>query len=118
MKTNEDLTKNTLALIILEEERHKKNLLPLNFMYQLIKYGGSRSREVFKVSSRRIRRAPGGPAGGAKADEGLGRPLAAGKERREAQASGETDQEAVFKEELKQLKRKMQELELRLKKKD
>lgn len=38
-KTNEDLTKNTLALIILEQERDKKNLLPLSFMYQLIKYG-------------------------------------------------------------------------------
>ena len=38
-KTNEDLTKSTLALIILEQERDKKNLLPLSFMYQLIKYG-------------------------------------------------------------------------------
>jgi polyhydroxyalkanoate synthesis repressor PhaR len=38
-KTNEDLTKSTLALIILEEERQKKNPLPLNLMYQLIKYG-------------------------------------------------------------------------------
>ncbi len=38
-KTGEDLTKNTLALIILEEERQKKNPLPLNLMYQLIKYG-------------------------------------------------------------------------------
>jgi polyhydroxyalkanoate synthesis repressor PhaR len=38
-KTNEDLTKNTLALIILEEERNKKNPLPLTLMYQLIKYG-------------------------------------------------------------------------------
>jgi len=40
-RTNEDLTKNTLALIILEGERQKKNLLPLSFMYQLIKYGES-----------------------------------------------------------------------------
>jgi len=40
-KTNEDLTKNTLALIILEGERQKKNLLPLSFMYHLIKYGES-----------------------------------------------------------------------------
>jgi polyhydroxyalkanoate synthesis repressor PhaR len=38
-KTNEDLTKSTLALIILDEERQKKNPLPLNLMYQLIKYG-------------------------------------------------------------------------------
>jgi len=38
-KTGEDLTKSTLALIILEEERQKKNLLPLSLMYQLIKYG-------------------------------------------------------------------------------
>jgi polyhydroxyalkanoate synthesis repressor PhaR len=38
-KTNEDLTKSTLALIILENERDKKNVLPLSFMYQLIKYG-------------------------------------------------------------------------------
>ncbi len=38
-RTNEDLTKSTLALIILEEERQKKNPLPLNLMYQLIKYG-------------------------------------------------------------------------------
>lgn len=40
-KTSEDLTKNTLALIILEGERQKKNLLPLSFMYHLIKYGES-----------------------------------------------------------------------------
>ncbi|MGH7410603.1 MAG: polyhydroxyalkanoate synthesis regulator DNA-binding domain-containing protein, partial [Candidatus Methylomirabilis sp.] len=40
-RTHEDLTKNTLALIILEGERQKKNLLPLSFMYQLIKYGES-----------------------------------------------------------------------------
>ena len=38
-KTNEDLTKSTLAQIILEQERDKKNLLPLSFMLQLIKYG-------------------------------------------------------------------------------
>jgi polyhydroxyalkanoate synthesis repressor PhaR len=38
-KTHEDLTKNTLALIILEQERDKKSLLPLSVMYQLIKYG-------------------------------------------------------------------------------
>ena len=40
-RTNEDLTRNTLALIVLEGERQKKNLLPLSFMYQLIKYGES-----------------------------------------------------------------------------
>ncbi len=38
-KTNEDLTKSTLAQIVLEQERDKKNLLPLSFMLQLIKYG-------------------------------------------------------------------------------
>jgi polyhydroxyalkanoate synthesis repressor PhaR len=38
-KTNEDLTKSTLAQIVLEQERDKKNLLPLSFMMQLIKYG-------------------------------------------------------------------------------
>lgn len=38
-KTNEDITKSTLALIILEEERQKKNVLPMSLMYQLIKYG-------------------------------------------------------------------------------
>jgi len=38
-KTNDDLTKTTLAQIILEQERDKKNLLPLSFMLQLIKYG-------------------------------------------------------------------------------
>jgi len=46
-KTNEDLTKSTLALIIMEGERHKKNLLPLSFMYQLIKYGES-IQDVFQ----------------------------------------------------------------------
>lgn len=40
-RTSEDLTKNTLALIVLEGERQRKNLLPLSFMYQLIKYGES-----------------------------------------------------------------------------
>lgn len=38
--SNEDLTNVTLAQIILEEEK-RKNLLPVSFLHQLIKYGES-----------------------------------------------------------------------------
>ena len=116
VKTNEDLTKSTLALIILEEERHKKNLLPLNFMYQLIKYGESVQgsfQEYLTTGFEALL------AGQQEAQRRMKEWTDAtlGKERREAK-TGETDREAAFQEELETLKRKMQELEARLKKKD
>ncbi|HTU02395.1 MAG TPA: polyhydroxyalkanoate synthesis repressor PhaR [Candidatus Sulfotelmatobacter sp.] len=114
-KTNEDLTKNTLALIILEEERHKKNLLPLNFMYQLIKYGESVQgsfQEYLTTGFEALL------AGQQEAQRRVQKWTDAtlGKDQQEAPAGGESDQQA-FKEELEALKRKMHELELRLKKK-
>lgn len=36
-KTGEDITKTVLVQIILEEERNGKNLLPVEFLYQLIR---------------------------------------------------------------------------------
>jgi polyhydroxyalkanoate synthesis repressor PhaR len=39
-KTKEDVTKSVLMLLILEEEKNKKNLLPVPFLFQLL-----RSRE-------------------------------------------------------------------------
>jgi polyhydroxyalkanoate synthesis repressor PhaR len=39
--SNEDLTTVTLAQIILEEEKRRKNLLPVSFLHQLIQYGES-----------------------------------------------------------------------------
>ena len=114
-KTNEDLTKNTLALIILEEERHKKNLLPLNFMYQLIKYGESVQgsfQEYLTTGFEALL------AGQQEAQRRVQKWTDAtlGKDQQETPAGGESDQQA-FKEELEALKRKMHELELRLKKK-
>lgn len=45
--SNEDLTTVTLAQIILEEEKKRKNLLPVSFLHQLIKYGES-LQELFQ----------------------------------------------------------------------
>jgi len=39
--SQEDLTTVTLAQIILEEEKKRKNLLPVGFLHQLIQYGHS-----------------------------------------------------------------------------
>ena len=39
--SQEDLTTVTLAQIILEEEKKRKNLLPVSFLHQLIQYGHS-----------------------------------------------------------------------------
>ena len=113
-RTNEDLTKNTLALIILEGERQKKNLLPLSFMYQLIKYGES-IQGVFQEylssgfdaflasqqeSQKRLR-------------EWAERRL--GKESPSGQPLATADRETSLKDEVDHLKRKLDELERRLK---
>lgn len=39
--SNQDLTTVTLAQIILDEEKRRKNLLPVSFLHQLIQYGES-----------------------------------------------------------------------------
>lgn len=39
--SHEDLTTVTLAQIILEEEKKRKNFLPVSFLHQLIQYGQS-----------------------------------------------------------------------------
>jgi len=113
-KTNEDLTKNTLALIVLEGERQKKNLLPLSFMYQLIKYGEaiqgvfqeylSTGFEAFlasqQESQKRLREWAEGRLG---------------KESPSGQPTATADREASLKDEVEHLKRKLDELERRLK---
>lgn len=115
-KTHEDLTKSTLAQIILEEERHKKNLLPLSFMYQLIKYGESiqgvfqeylsTGFEAFLASQqeaqRRMREWAGAPVGKAPQAEPPGTA---------------SDSEASLSTEVEQLRRRLEELERRLKEK-
>jgi polyhydroxyalkanoate synthesis repressor PhaR len=115
-KTNEDLTKNTLALIILEEERQKKNPLPLNLMYQLIKYGeaiqgtfqdylatGFEALLAGQLEAQKRMRDWASPAPGKRATA----------EPRAQEAAGEDS----VKDELEALKRKMEELERRLKSK-
>jgi polyhydroxyalkanoate synthesis repressor PhaR len=112
-KTNEDLTKNTLALIILDGERHKKNLLPLSFMYHLIKYGESiqgvfqeylsSGFEAFmtgqKEAQKHLRQWTEGPIQ---------------KESGASQRQTESSQEAPLKEEIELLKQKLEQLERRL----
>ena len=113
-KTGGDLTKSTLALIILEGERHKKNLLPLSFMYQLIKYGES-VQSVFQEylstgldaflasqqeAQKRLREW---------AEQRLG------KDSRSDSQKVSADREASLKDEVDRLKQKLDELERRLK---
>ncbi len=112
-RTNEDLTKNTLALIVLEGERQKKNLLPLSFMYQLIKYGESiqgvfqeylsSGFEAFLASQQQTQK---------RLREWAEARL--GKESRGEQPTVESAQEASLKDEVDRLKRKLDELERRL----
>lgn len=112
-KTNDDLTKSTLALIIMEGERQKKNLLPLSFMYQLIKYGES-IQGVFQdylstgfdtflatqqEAQKRLREWTEPPR---HEESGTGSP------------DEPSDREASLKEEVEQLRRKLNELEHRL----
>ena len=78
-------------------------------MYQLIKYGESVQGSFPEYSRPDWTRSWRAQQEAQKRMKDWGLHLSLGKERREAQASGETDQEAVFKEELEQLKRKMQE---------
>lgn len=112
-KTNEDLTKSTLALIVMEGERQKKNLLPLSFMYQLIKYGESiqgvfqdylsSGFDAFLASQEEAQkrlREWAGPRGV--------------EESRTPSPEGPSEREASLKEEVDQLKQKLSELERRL----
>lgn len=48
--TQEDLTSVTLAQIILEEEKRKKDYLPLNTLIQLIRSGGETIRDFVQKS--------------------------------------------------------------------
>jgi polyhydroxyalkanoate synthesis repressor PhaR len=113
-KTNEDLTKSTLALIVMEGERQKKNLLPLSFMYQLIKYGESiqgvfqeylsSGFETFIASQQEAQRRLREWAEAHK-----------GEVSRTVPPKAASDREASLTEEVDQLKRKLDELERRLK---
>jgi polyhydroxyalkanoate synthesis repressor PhaR len=112
-KTNEDLTKSTLALIILEEERHKKNLLPLSFMYHLIKYGESiqgvfqeylsTGFETFLASQQEAQKRM--------REWAESRP---GKEGHPEEMKGATGQGGSLKDEVAHLKQRLEELERRL----
>ncbi len=112
-KTGEDLTRSTLAQIIMEGERHKKNLLPLSFMYQLIKYGESIQGvfqeylsggfEAFLASQQEAQKRLREWA------EAHG-----GKEPTGAPPKATSDREASLEDEVGQLKRKLEELERRL----
>ena len=113
-RTNEDLTKGTLALIILEGERQKKNLLPLSFMYQLIKYGESIQGVFQEYLSSGL---DAFLASQQEAQKRL-REWAEGrleKESRSEQPKAGSNREASLKDEVDQLKRKLEELEHRLK---
>ncbi|MGH7369892.1 MAG: polyhydroxyalkanoate synthesis regulator DNA-binding domain-containing protein [Candidatus Methylomirabilaceae bacterium] len=113
-KTGEDLTKSTLALIILEGERQKKNLLPLSFMYQLIKYGESvqgifqeylsTGLDAFLSSQQEAQKRLREWTEGRLGKDSRGEPPKTG-----------SDREASLKEEVDHLKRKLDELERRMK---
>jgi polyhydroxyalkanoate synthesis repressor PhaR len=115
-KTNEDLTKNTLALIILDEERQKKNPLPLNLMYQLIKYGEAIQGTFQDYMTTGFEALLAGQLEAQKrmrewVQAGTGTPSPA------PDAGAEPVAPASLEDELQTLKRKMEELERRLKSK-
>jgi polyhydroxyalkanoate synthesis repressor PhaR len=112
-KTNEDLTKNTLALIILEGERHKKNLLPLSFMYQLIKYGESIQGVFQEYLSTGFEAFMAGQREAQKhLHQWTERPIETEANASPRQAEAKPD--APLKEEIELLKRKLEQLERRL----
>ena len=47
-KTKADVTKSVLMQVILEEEKNQKNLLPLPFLFQLIRSQEEASQDFFK----------------------------------------------------------------------
>jgi len=47
-KTKEDITKQILAQIILEEEKNKKDLLPKTLLYQIIRANEEFTRDFFE----------------------------------------------------------------------
>jgi len=47
-KTKEDITKVILTQIIMEEEKNKKSILPLEFLKQLIKYRDEALHDFFQ----------------------------------------------------------------------
>jgi len=47
-RTKEDVTKSVLIQIILEEEKNKKSVLPLPFLYQLIRSREEQAQDFFR----------------------------------------------------------------------
>jgi polyhydroxyalkanoate synthesis regulator protein len=47
-RTKEDVTKSVLIQIILEEEKNKKSVLPLPFLYQLIRTREEQAQDFFR----------------------------------------------------------------------
>jgi len=47
-KTDEDITKQILAQIILEEEKNKKDLLPTTLLYQIIRANQAFTKDFFE----------------------------------------------------------------------
>src|SRR5829696_5268856 len=47
-KTKADVTKSVLMQVILEEEKNEKNLLPIPFLFQLIRSQEEASQDFFK----------------------------------------------------------------------
>jgi polyhydroxyalkanoate synthesis repressor PhaR len=47
-KTKQDVTKSVLMQVILEEEKNQKSLLPLQFLFQLIRSREEASQDFFK----------------------------------------------------------------------
>jgi polyhydroxyalkanoate synthesis repressor PhaR len=113
-KSNEDLTRGTLAQIILEDERHKKNLLPLSFMYQLIKYGES-VQGIFQEYLSTGFEAFLATQQAAQQHMRQWAEVGLGKEPRSEKAEPAADSGASLKDELTDLRRKVDELERRLK---
>ncbi len=115
-RTSEDLTKSTLALIILDEERQKKNPLPLNLMVQLIKYGEALQGTFQEAVSSGFEALLTSQVEAQKrmrewAEASMPKSSPAPEEAETAEPAGD----ASLKDELDGLKRKMEELERRLK---
>src|SRR3546814_16894570 len=53
-KTNEDITHNVLTQIIMEEEGRGKNMLPGNFLRQLITMYGESMKSMVRSEERRV----------------------------------------------------------------
>ncbi len=49
-KSKEDITKTILIQVILENEKNKKDILPVPFLHKLIRYGNKLSKEYLENS--------------------------------------------------------------------